>query len=309
MATQASTEDIIKLREEQDRKRRSETVTRRALRRIRHDPLTMIALIFLLVVTLLTVLAAPISTHILHVDPETTNPSERLLPPGSPGHILGTDDLGRDYASRLLFGGQIAIAIGFFGAIVSLSIGVVTGLIAGFMGGIVDDIFNWVVTTLDSIPSIYLLLLLSTILQRSPTTLVLVIAATGWTGGMRLVRGQTIALRNLDYVLSAQAMGATNWRIMFVHILPNTLSLIFLTLASSIGGLMLSEATLSFLKLGVQPPTPTWGNMLSNAQQFFTRGPHMATISGLLIFLVVLALFVIGDGLRDAFDPRTVDKA
>jgi peptide/nickel transport system permease protein len=138
-------------------------------------------------------------------------------------------------------------------------------------------------------------------------TLVLVITMISWTGGMRLVRGQTIAIRNLDYVVSAQAMGASNWRIMFVHIFPNTLSLIFLALAGSIGGLMLTESTLSYLKLGVQPPTPTWGNMLSNAQQFFTRGPHMATISGLLIFIVVLCLFVIGDGLRDAFDPRTVD--
>lgn len=310
MASQAaSPNDIVKLREEQDRQRKSETVTRRALRRIRHDPLTMTALIFLAIVVTLVVLAAPISTHILQVDPETTDPSVRLLPPGTPGHILGTDDLGRDYASRLLFGGQVAIAIGFFGAVITLTIGIVTGLVAGFMGGIVDDIFNWVVTTLDSIPSIYLLLLLATILQRSPTTLVLVIALTGWTGGMRLVRGQTIALRGLDYVISAQAMGATSWRIMFVHIFPNTLSLIFLSLAGSIGGLMLSEATLSFLKLGVQPPTPTWGNMLSNAQQFFSRGPHMATISGLLIFLVVLSLFVIGDGLRDAFDPRTVDAA
>jgi peptide/nickel transport system permease protein len=267
----------------------------------------MTALIFLAVITVLVVFAAPISNYVLQVDPETTNPSIRLLPPGSPGHILGTDDLGRDYASRLLYGGQVALAIGFFGAIITLSIGIVTGLVAGFLGGIADDILNWIVTTLDSIPSIYLLLLLSTILQRSPTTLVLVIALTGWTGGMRLVRGQTLSIRGLEYVMSAKAMGASNWRIMFVHILPNTLSLIFLSLAGSIGALMLSEATLSFLKLGVQPPTPTWGNMLSNAQQFFTRGPHMATISGLLIFVTVLSLFVIADGLRDAFDPRTVD--
>jgi peptide/nickel transport system permease protein len=164
-----------------------------------------------------------------------------------------------------------------------------------------------VITTLDSIPSIYLLLLLSSILTASPLALILVLSFTGWTGDARLVRGQTIQIRNLDYVMSARALGAGSLRIMWAHIFPNTLSLQFLVLASGIGGLILTESALSFLKLGVQPPTPTWGNMLTNAQQFFRLAPHMATISGLLIFVTVLCLFVIGDGLRDAFDPRSTD--
>jgi peptide/nickel transport system permease protein len=283
---------------------RSESLWMRAWRRLRRDYLTLIAIAVLVAIAVLAVFAPFITNNILQVDPESTNPSVRLLPPGAPGHILGTDDLGRDYAARLLYGGQISLAIGFFGAILTLGLGLITGLAAGYFGGYVDDSINWVVTTLDSIPSIYLLLLLSQILTRSPVTLVLVISFLGWTGGTRLIRGQTIAIRNLDYVLSARAIGASSWRIMFVHILPNTLSLVFLSLASGIGGLILTESTLSFLKLGVQPPTPTWGNMLTNAQQFFTRGPHMATISGLLIFVTVLCLFVIGDGLRDAFDPN-----
>lgn len=286
---------------------RSESLLVKARRRLLQDRLTLTALIVLILLTLLAIFAPVITTHVLQVDSELTNPDVRLLPPFSPGHILGTDDLGRDYAARLLYGGQISLAIGFFGAIITLGIGIITGLVAGYFGGAIDDMINWVVTTLDSIPSIYLLLILSSILQRSPVTLVLVIAFTGWTGGTRLIRGQTIAIRDLEYVLSARAMGATNWRIMFVHIFPNILSLTFLALANGIGSLILVESTLSYLKLGVQPPTPTWGNMLSNAQQFFTRGPHMATISGLLIFITVLCLFIVGDGLRDAFDPRLND--
>jgi peptide/nickel transport system permease protein len=296
---------VVSLKQETgERTRRSESLYSRALRRLRHDYLTLTALTLLMLLLLLALFAPFITKNILHVDPEATNPAVRLLPPGSPDHILGTDDLGRDYAARLLYGGQISLAIGFSGAFLTLGIGIVTGLIAGYYGGLVDDSMNWVITTLDSIPSIYLLLLVSSILQRSPVTLVLVISLLGWTGATRLIRGQTIAIRDLEYVICARALGASAWRVMFVHILPNILSLMFLSLASGIGGLILVESTLSFLKLGVQPPTPTWGNMLSNAQQFFTRGPHMATLSGILIFVTVLCLFIIGDGLRDAFDPN-----
>lgn len=290
--------------EEKEKYVRSASLLTRALRHLRRDYLTLVAIVFLVTLSVLTLFADPIATYVLQTDPESTNPSVRLLPPGSPGHILGTDDLGRDYAARLLYGGRISLAIGFSGAILTLGIGIMTGLVAGYFGGTADDVLNWIITTLDSIPSIYLLLLVSAILQRSPTTLVLVVSALGWTGGTRLIRGQTIAIRDLEYVTCAKALGASDFRIMFVHILPNTLSLTFLALAGGIGGLILTESTLSFLGLGVQPPTPTWGNMLTNAQQFFRIGPHMATMSGLLIFITVLSLFVIGDGLRDAFDPN-----
>jgi peptide/nickel transport system permease protein len=304
----SSTSNVVRLSTIEDQPiYKSESLWKRALRRLRKDKLTLVAMFILALLSILTLFAPVISERVLQVDPETTNPSVRLLPPGSPGHILGTDDLGRDYAARLLYGGRISLAIGFSGAFLTLGIGIVAGLVTGFFGGFVDDLMNWFITTLDSIPSIYLLLLVSSVLQRSAFTLVLVISLIGWTGAARLIRGQTIAIRDLDYVLSARAMGASPWRIMFNHILPNTLSLAFLSLATGVGGLILTESTLSYLKLGVQPPTPTWGNMLSNAQQFFSRGPHMATISGLLIFITVLCLFIIGDGLRDAFDPTIVD--
>lgn len=302
----ASTENVVQLNTINER-RKSESLTTRAFQRLRRDRLTMAAIFGLLLIAVPVLLAGPITRYVLQVDPDRTNPSERLLPPFSEGHILGTDDLGRDFAARLLVGGQVSLAIGFFGSIITLAVGMAVGLVSGYFGGVIDDLFNWLITTLDSIPSIYLLLLLATVLTQSTGTLIIVVALTGWTGDARLVRAQTIQIRNLDYVLSAQALGASSWRVMFVHILPNTLSLQFLVLASGVGGLILAESTLSFLKFGVQPPTATWGNMLSNAQQFFNRGPHMATLSGLLIFVIVLCLFIIGDGLRDAFDPRTVD--
>lgn len=285
----------------------SQTLWTRALRRLRSDKLTLIAMGVMLTMALLALFAPLITQHILQVDPEATDPVQRLLPPLSPGHLLGTDDLGRDYLARLLHGGRVSLAVGFAGAGLTLAIGTFLGMMAGYFGGTIDDLMNWIVTTLDSIPTIYLLILISAVLRPTAEALVVALALTGWTGGTRLMRGQTLAIRHQEYILSAQAMGASPWRIMFVHIMPNLLSITMIALASSIGALILAESTLSFLKLGVQPPTPTWGNMLSNAQQFFTRGPHLSIISGLLIFITVLCLYVMGDGLRDAFDPTIND--
>ncbi|MEZ4670645.1 MAG: ABC transporter permease [Anaerolineae bacterium] len=287
--------------------RYGESLLARAGRRLRKDKLTLVALAIMSLLALLALFAPIITTNILRVDPEFTNPVERLQPPFMTSHVLGTDDLGRDYLARLLHGGRISMTIGFFGALITLIIGLTLGMMAGYFGGRVDDIMNWVITTLDSIPTLYLLILVSTLLRPSPEALILVLALTGWTGTTRLMRGQTLAIRHLEYIMSARAIGASPWRIMFIHILPNLLSVTMISLAGGIGALILVESTLSFLKLGVQPPTPTWGNMLSNAQQFFTRGPHLSIIAGLLIFVTVLCLYVIGDGLRDAFDPRALD--
>src|SRR6266852_2608108 len=207
------------------RKRFADTLWGRALRHILHDKLTLAAITVVVCMSLLALFADPISADILHVDPDHTDPSQRLLPPGTPGHVLGTDDLGRDYLSRLLYGGRISLAIGFSGSIITLAIGLSLGMMTGYYGGVVDDVMNWVITTLDSIPGLYLLILLSALLRPGPETLVLLLALTGWTGGTRLMRGQTIALRHRDYILAAQAIGVPVWRILFVHILPNLLSI------------------------------------------------------------------------------------
>jgi len=165
---------------------------------------------------------------------------------------------------------------------------------------------NWVITTLDSIPSLYLLIMIAAIFRPTAESLIFVIALISWTGVTRLIRGQTLQIRNLDYVLSARALGASVWRIMFVHIAPNLISITVIVLMRSIGGLMLAEAGLSFLGFGVQIPQATWGNMLTDAQEYVRAGGiHLILPPGFCIWITVLCLYVIGDGVRDAFDPTS----
>ncbi|MDX1990965.1 MAG: ABC transporter permease [bacterium] len=286
---------------------KSESLLTRGFRRLRRDRLTLFALAVLLVFVGLSLAAPFITGNVLHVDPNATSPRDRLLPPGTEGHLLGTDQLGRDHLGRLLHGGRVSLAIGFFSAVTILVIGLVVGMATGYFGGLVDDLVNWVITTLDALPALYLLIAVSALLRPSPGSLILVIAITGWTGAARLVRGQTIQIRNLDYVMAARALGASPWRIMFSHILPNLISVLAISLAIGIGGVILAEATLSFLSLGVQEPTPTWGNMLTDARSYFNRAAYLMIGPGLLISITVLCLYIIGDGIRDAFDPQAVD--
>ncbi|MBN2471370.1 MAG: ABC transporter permease [Anaerolineae bacterium] len=282
----------------------SESLWATALRRLRRDYLTLVAMLVILVMGILAVGAPFIAEQILHADPNRTNVTEQFLPPGTPGHPLGTDDLGRDHLARLLFAGRISLGIGFGSAILTMTIGLSIGIFTGYYGGITDDIVNWVITTMDSIPALFLLLIISSVLKPSPGALVLVLAIIGWTGVTRLVRGETLAMRNREFIVSARSIGASDWRIMFVHILPNLFSIVIVTLAINVGVLILTESGLSFLGVGVKPPTPTWGNMLTNAQSYFTRGAYLVVWPGLLITVTVLCLYVIGDGVRDAFDPK-----
>jgi peptide/nickel transport system permease protein len=226
---------------------------------------------------------------------------------GAPGHILGTDDIGRDQLARLLHAGRVSLGIGFFGAVFTLGIGLVLGLMSGYFGGRFDDFMTWVITTLDSIPSLYLLILIGAIFRPTAEALVIAIGLVSWTGTTRLIRGQTLSIRDLDYITSARALGASSLRIMYVHIFPNLISITAIALARFIGNLILIESSLSFLGLGVQPPTATWGNMLTKAQDFFTIGPHLVVLPGVLITVTVLCFYTIGDGVRDAFDPQSSD--
>lgn len=284
-----------------------ESLTTLALKRLRRDHLTLLAIAVLLILALLSMFAPLISEQVLHVNANRTDVENKFLSVGTPGHILGTDDLGRDHLARLLFAGQVSLSIAFIAALLSLGIGVSLGILTGYYGGIVDDAVNWLIATLSSIPSLFLLLIVSAVLSPGPATLIIILGLLGWTGTTRLVRGETLSLREREYIISARAIGASPWRVMFVHILPNLFSIIVVTLAIDIGALILVEAALSFLGLGVKPPTPTWGNMLTNAQSFFTLGQHLVILPGLLIFITVLCLYIIGDGIRDAFDPQARD--
>jgi peptide/nickel transport system permease protein len=288
------------------------SLTQLALRRLRRDYLTLGALVVLLLLTVLAVFA-PVISDLLNVDPTSPGGVEdQLLPIGAEGHLLGTDVVGRDHLSRLLYGGRVSLGIAFASALLSLFVGTSLGLITGYYQGTslgwIDDFMTWFVTTLNSIPSLYMLILLAAFLRPNETTLILVLSLYSWTFTMRLVRGQTLSLREAEYIVAARAMGSGPLRNMFTHILPNVFSVLVIDLASNIGSLILVESSLSYLNLGVRDPTPSWGNMLSNTQSLFRTGPHLVILPGALIVITVLCLYLIGDGLRDAFDPQASKK-
>ncbi len=276
-----------------------------AMHRLWRDRLSMIAIGVLVLLTLFS-FGAPVINSLLGTNSRSIV-SDSFLPPLSPGHLLGADDIGRDHLARLLEAGQVSLAIGFLAAFLSLVIGVSLGLVTGYFGGFVDDAVIWLITTINSVPLFFIILIVAGILSPSMSTLIIVLGVLGWTGTARLVRGETLGLREREFVISARAIGANRGRIMFSHILPNLISIILINLAIDIGIIILIEAALSFLGVGVKPPQATWGNMLTNARGFFTHGPHLVFWPGFLIFVTVLCLYVLGDGLRDAFDPTTVD--
>ena len=282
-----------------------ESLYTKALKRLRRDRLTMIMGIVMLGLIIFSI-SAPLIESVKDVSYRRTNLDNTFQTIDLTGqHTLGTDDLGRDHLARLARGGQITLAIAFCAAMLSLVIGVSLGVFTGYYGGLFDDIVIWVITTINSIPTLFLLIIVVAFLSPGPVALILVLGLLGWPSTTRLVRGETISMRDREFIVSARALGASNVRIMFSHILPNLLSIVVVTLAIDIGSLMLAEAGLSFLGLGVQPPTPTWGNMLSNSQTFFQRGAHLAVVPGIFISVTVLCMYTIGDGIRDAFDPRS----
>jgi peptide/nickel transport system permease protein len=309
MTTQSAT---VKLQTRRPQPQVGQSLSRMALRRLRRDKLTIAALFILAILAILSISAPFITDNILHTSYTRVHTDQTFLPFGSPGHVLGTDDLGRDHLARLLYAGRVSLSIGFFAAMISVVIGVSLGMITGFFGGVIDDMVTWFITTINSVPQLFLLLIISSVFLRASSdsgalTLVLVLGLLGWTGTTRLVRGESLSLREREFVIAARAIGASSWRIMFSHILPNLFSVIVVTLAIDIGSLIIAEATLSFLGLGVKPPDPTWGNLLQSSREYFNRGIHLVIMPGLLIFITVLCLYVIGDGIRDAFDPTTKD--
>lgn len=285
---------------------RSRSHWQRALFQLRHDYLTLGAIAVVLLLTAISLLAPVLSTHVTGYRPDQENLQQTFESP-SAQHLLGTDEQGRDHLTRLMWGGRVSLAIAFFAALISLTIGVSLGLITGYYGGIVDDFMMWFITTLNSIPSLFLLLIVSSVLGPDPVNLVLVLGFLTWTGTMRLVRGETFSLREREFIVAARAMGASDIRVMASHILPNLISIVIITLAIDIGANILAEAGLSFLGFGIPTFIPSWGNMLTNAQSYFQRAPHLVILPGLLITVTVLCLYVIGDGLRDALDPTVSD--
>lgn len=278
-----------------------------ALLALRRDRLTLAAFAVLLVTALFCfVLARPLADA-LGIDPNDTDPLIAFEGP-SVAHPMGVDQVGRDQLARLLYGGRVSIGIGFFAAVIIMTLGLALGSIAGFYGKIVDDVVMWFINTLNSIPFILLLLIISLLFKPTALTLTVFIGLVSWTEISRIVRGQVLQVKEMEYVTAARALGTpTSWLILR-HILPNVVPVAIIFSAQVIGGVILVESALSFLGLGVQPPTATWGNMLNKAQSYFTLAPHLVVWPGLLISLTVLCLYVIGDGLRDALDPTMRGK-
>lgn len=225
-------------------------------------------------------------------------------------HILGTDEIGRDVWSRLIYGGRISLAVGLVAASISVTIGTVIGLISGFSGGKVDFWLMRFTEVIMTIPTLIIMITLAAVLGASIWNVMIVIGIFGWTGLARLVRGETLSLRERDFVMASRCLGASGRRIMFRHILPNVTAPILVAATFAIAGAILSEAGLSFLGVGVRIPTPTWGNMLTKAQQItvLESMPWMWLPPGLAITAVVLAINFLGDALRDALDPRLLNR-
>lgn len=282
------------------------TMWQRGLRRLRGDRPTMAAIFIVLGFAVISLLA-PIIATALNIDPNEIDVTNNYAPLFSDGHLLGTDELGRDHLSRLLYGGQVSLGIAFSAALLSLAIGLPIGVFAGYYGGKLDDFINWFIITLNSIPFLYLLAIISALLSPSPLTFVVILGILGWTGTTRLVRAESYSLKQREFVIAAQALGASKVRLMFQHIVPNIFSLLIVSLALSMGGLILTESALSFIGFGIKAPTPTWGNMLSGGFDYMRRAPHLLVLPGMLIAITVFCFYLIGDGLRDAFDPKITD--
>ena len=296
-----------------------QTPLRRMTRRFLQHRLALASLIGLLILTILSV-GAPVMEAVLGIDPGMVNLLARFAPP-SLSHPLGTDELGRDMLLRLLYGGQISLAVGIVAALFSAVIGTTIGIIAGYYGGLIDRIlmrFNDFVIALPLLPLLIVLAAIDLkklglpdeIVQSENISLyriVAIIALVGWNTVARLVRAETLALRRREFVRAAVALGTPPRSIMLRHILPNAVSPIIVATTLSVGNIILFESVLSFLGLGIQPPTASWGNMLTNAQQMIWSAPELAIWPGFLIFITVIAFNFLGDGLQDALDPRALD--
>jgi ABC-type dipeptide/oligopeptide/nickel transport system permease subunit len=256
--------------------------------------------LLLTVALVLVAIAAPL---LAPFDPNAQDTVRRLEPP-SRGHLLGLDDLGRDVLSRIIWGSRVSLRVGFSVVILASLIGVTLGAMAGYFGGWTDTLVMRLTDILLAFPGILLAIALVAVLGPSLNNVVLALVVIGWVGYARLVRGQVLKVREMEYVVAAKAMGARSPRVIMRHVLPNVINPLIVMATLGLAGTILSEAALSFLGLGVQPPTPSWGAMLTSGRRYLGLANHLAIWPGIAIMLAVMGLNFLGDGLIDALDPK-----
>jgi peptide/nickel transport system permease protein len=270
----------------------------------RRNRIAIIGLIIVVTLAILAVFAPLIAPY----DPIAPHYTDRLQPP-SAQFLFGTDELGRDLFSRLVYGARISLVIGFIAQGVAMFIGVTLGLLSAWYGGWIDDLIMRTTDVFFAIPGLMFLIVWVTIFEPGPFSIFLALGLIGWPGLARVMRGQVLTIRELEYVISARALGATDRQILVRHILPNAIAPMIVLAALGVAGAILSESTLSFLGLGVQIPNPSWGTMVQFGKNYLPTGQWwLAVIPGLTIMITVMGFNFLGDGLRDALDPTAYSK-
>ena len=278
--------------------RRSAFIRDVVWQRLRHNRMALAGGAIVLLMFVLAALAS-----LVNGDPSAIDVSKSLLPPEL-AHPFGTDDLGRDVLLRMLYGARISLLVGFVAVGISCLIGIFLGSLAGYYGGWVDALIMRFVDIMLCFPTFFLILAVIAFLDPSIWNIMIVIGLTSWMGVARLVRAEFLSLRQRDFVLAAQALGASDFRLIFRHILPNAMSPVLVSATLGVAGAILTESALSFLGIGVQPPTPSWGTMFIVGKQTLGTAWWLSVFPGLAILITVLGYNLLGEGIRDALDPR-----
>ena len=281
------------------REHQTRTYLQDVWQKLRHHRVALVALIVFGLIIMYSAAGPLLSSYSF----SKTDLRARLLAPSSE-HYFGTDELGRDIALRIMVGGRVSLLVGFSVSLVSLLIGVTIGATSGYFGGGLDSVLMRFTDIMLSIPSLPLLLILSRYGGGSVLSIILILSVFSWMGLARIVRGTILSIKQRDFVEAARMTGARNGRIVLRHILPSTLAPVIINATLTLGFAIIAESSLSYLGLGVQPPTPTWGQMLIGAQQYMESAPWLSLIPGMFLFVTLLCINFLGDGLRDALDPK-----
>jgi peptide/nickel transport system permease protein len=276
--------------------------------RLRSNRIAIVAALLIAFLALVALCAPLVSQYITHYAYDQQDIPNAFAPPGS-GHWLGSDELGRDTLTRLVFGARVSFEVAFLTVALYVTIGTTVGMVAAYYGGLLDLVLMRFVDVLLAIPAVYLLILFATLQPfhlspHSPGTLAVIIAIVSWGGLARLVRSEVLTVKQRDFVMAARSIGAGDFRIMFRHLLPNVMPSMIVAASLGVGFVILLEAALDFISLGIQPPEPSWGNMLFSAQSYFFHSALLAVFPGLAIAITVISTNLLGNALRDALDPR-----